>query len=146
MPDQPTFPTRKGWTLPTLERLGVTPDDAGRFVFQLQTDDGEPCGVVRYADDGAEPKMRRPGTKRDLWPRPEVIEGPTLFVVEGEPDALSMAELGLPAVAYPGTGKWSDEWPHRLVLARTTGVAKPSCSCRIARTLGGRRRGRSPRR
>jgi putative DNA primase/helicase len=115
VPDQPTFPTRKGWTLPTLERLGVT-FEAGRFVFHLETDDGVACGAVRYADDGRRPKMvADAGTTREPWPRPEVIEGPTLYVVEGEPDALSMAELGLPAVAYPGVGKASSEWPHRLI-------------------------------
>ena len=43
-----------------------------------------------------------------------------------------MAELGLPAVAYPGVGKWSTEWPRRLVCGpdnsrRERVVFPPDC-------------------
>jgi len=111
--------TRKGWTPATLDRLGVGVDGQGRYVFTIRDETGEYVGVLHYADDGREPKMRAErGTTRDLWPRPEDVAGTFVVVVEGEPDAVSAAELGLPAVALPGTGKWRDEWPERIASGR----------------------------
>ena len=119
--------TRKGWTAPTLERLGVERERdnrdrrrVGRWRFTVLADDGTPCATLHYADDGRKPKMLAgDGDPRELWPRPEDVPGTVLYVVEGEPDAVSMAEIGLPAVAYPGTGakrKAADEWPRRLIF------------------------------
>ncbi|WP_028065137.1 AAA family ATPase [Solirubrobacter soli] len=135
-----TLPTRKGWS-GALERLGVG-FEAGRFVFRLEADDGTPVGAVRYADDGREPKMLADkGTTRELWPRPEVVPGRTIFEVEGEPDALTMAELDLPASGYPGTGKTDPEWPRRLIFGpegrRERVVFIPDCD------TGGRAKARA---
>lgn len=111
--------SRKGWAPATLERLGVDIDTAGRFVFQVRDEAGELSGVVRYADDGRHPKMKADaGTTRDLWPRPEDVDGSYVVVVEGEPDAVSAAELGYSAVGLPGTGKWQDTWPARIASGR----------------------------
>jgi putative DNA primase/helicase len=111
-------PSRKGWTPATLERLGVE-HDHGRYVFTIHDEAGDVAGRVRYADDGSQPKMRADaGMSRDLWPRPEDVDGGYLVVVEGEPDAVTMAQLGLPVVALPGTGKWQTEWPARLAAGR----------------------------
>jgi putative DNA primase/helicase len=111
-------PSRKGWTPATLERLGVE-HDHGRYVFTVYDHAGEVAGRVRYADDGSQPKMRADaGMSRDLWPRPEDVDGSYLVVVEGEPDAVTMAQLGLPVVALPGTGKWQSDWPARLAAGR----------------------------
>jgi hypothetical protein len=111
-------PSRKGWTPATLERLGVE-HDHGRYVFTVYDHAGEVAGRVRYADDGSQPKMRADaGMSRDLWPRPEDVDGGYLVVVEGEPDAVTMAQLGLPVVALPGTGKWQTDWPARLAAGR----------------------------
>lgn len=108
-------PTRKGWTATTLEAMGVGLDAANRFVFPILNAGGEFAGTVRYADDGRDPKMRADtGTTRDLWPRPEDVPGPVLIVVEGEPDAVSLMQLGYPAVALPGVGKWSEDWSARI--------------------------------
>jgi hypothetical protein len=110
--------SRKGWTPTTLERLGVE-FDGGRYVFTVHDHAGEVSGRVRYADDGSKPKMRADaGMARDLWPRPEDVDGTYLVVVEGEPDAVSVAELGFPVVALPGTGKWQVDWPARLAAGR----------------------------
>lgn len=112
-------PTRKLWTAPTLKRLGVGMDAASRYVFTITNEAGEYAGAVRYADDGRDPKVRADaGTTRDLWPRPEDVPGAFVVVVEGEPDAVSLAELGFPVVALPGAGKWSDEWPERIAHGR----------------------------
>lgn len=112
--------TDKGWSLGTLYDLGVTVEDALRpYVFQLEDADGKPCGIVRYSPNGADPKMKAdPGTVRELWPRPETVGGDVLYVVEGEPDSLSMAEIGLQAVALPGSGKYRAEWSRRLAAGR----------------------------
>jgi hypothetical protein len=64
------------------------------------------------------------------WPSPERLDGNTLFVVEGEGTALSLASIGLVAVALPGAiarqsgdvmrpGKfegvgWHPSWARRL--------------------------------
>lgn len=112
-------PTTKGWRKATLEALGVGLDGDGRYVFPLANALGESCGAVLYADNGRTPKAKaEPGTVRELWPRPEDVTDPALFVVEGEPDAVSMAELGYPAVALPGVGKASPDWPERIAAGR----------------------------
>lgn len=58
------------------------------------------------------------GSTRDLWPNPATIPGSILFVVEGEPDAVTATQLGLPAVAIPGTGKFDPGWPVRIAEGR----------------------------
>jgi hypothetical protein len=76
-------------------------------------------GTVLYSDNGAEPKMLADaGRPRDLWPRPEDVPGDVLFACEGEPDAVSLTELGFDAAAFPGVGKWSPEWASRLAAGR----------------------------
>jgi AAA domain-containing protein len=121
-------PTRKDWHAATLKALGVGKDAASRFVFPIVSEHGELVGIVRYADDGREPKMRADkDTTRDLWPRPEGIPGEFVAVVEGEPDAVSATELGLPAVAIPGVGKWSDDWVPRITSHRDAVFFIPDC-------------------
>lgn len=118
--------TAKRWTAETLKALGVGQDVSRRFVFEIVNAAGEPVGVVRYADDGRTPKVRAdPRSTRDLWPAPEHVDGEVLYVVEGEPDAVSMHELGLSAVAIPGVGKDQADWPTRLARGRTRVVFLP---------------------
>lgn len=112
-------PSRKGWTSATLERLGVGLDTFGRYVFTITDATGQAVGAVRYSDEGKTPKMKADkGSKRDLWPSPESIGGEEVRVVEGEPDAVSMAEMGYPAVAIPGVGKTDETWPTRIAKGR----------------------------
>ena len=104
--------SRKGWTQATL-RLGVTIDNTGRYVFATVG------GAVRYADDGREPKMlAETGGTRNLWPAPVDQYDPIIAVTEGEPDALSLWELGIPAIGVPGTGKWREEWAESIAYGR----------------------------
>jgi Toprim-like len=53
------------------------------------------------------------------------VAGPVLFVVEGEPDAVTATQLGLPAVAIPGTGKFDPSWPARIAEGRARVVFIP---------------------
>lgn len=102
-------PTLKGWTSDTLARLGIGLDSKGQWLIPTAS------GVLLYRDDGRKPKMVAPaGATRELWPAPEDVAGDVLYVVEGEPDAISMREIGLSAVAIPGGAKVSDEWAQRL--------------------------------
>jgi hypothetical protein len=97
----------KGWTIPTMRRIGAVPSRDGRVEL----------GGVRYmpgAGAGERKTLAAGGATRDLWPDPASIEGPGLFVVEGEPDAVTAAELGLPAVALPGAKAWRPEWAQRI--------------------------------
>ena len=109
--------SRKGWTAATLEALNVRWGPGDRW--QIPT----AAGVLRYADDGRTPKMIAPaGSTRELWPAPEEIGEKQLVVVEGEPDAISAHELGYPAVALPGAGKFDEGWPARLLNGRPMGL------------------------
>lgn len=114
--------TRKGWSQPTLDALGVTRDGDRRWTIPTE------AGALRYADDGRKPKMLAAnGTSRALWPSPETVKGAILLVVEGEPDAISATELGYPTVGLPGAGKFDPSWPARLVTGRSRVVLVGDC-------------------
>jgi hypothetical protein len=101
----------KGWTAAALRRTGAKTNGDGRVTL----------GGVRYlpgASGGQRKTLAAAGTTRDLWPDPATIDAATLFVVEGEPDVVTAAQLGLPAVAVPGAGKWQPEWAERLGRGR----------------------------
>lgn len=113
--------TRKGWSEATLRALGVT-RDGDRWAIPTES------GTLRYADDGRKPKMLAAGgSARALWPSPESVAGTMLVVVEGEPDAISATELGYPAVALPGAGKFDPSWPARLATGRARVVLVGDC-------------------
>jgi hypothetical protein len=76
--------------------------------------------VLGYVPGGT-PKMRAlRGRGRFLFPAPERLNGKALWLVEGEPDAITGMELGLPAVAAPGVNVWRDEWDERFRGRRVT--------------------------
>ena len=108
----------KGWTLPTLQALEIG-WDGGRVTIPVRDADGLLLTVVRYLP-GRKPKMLAlNGRGRHLYPAPEDVaffDDPfgAVWLVEGEPDAISAYELGIPAVAVPGVSKWSDEWTERF--------------------------------
>ncbi|PZS13491.1 MAG: hypothetical protein DLM64_03230 [Solirubrobacterales bacterium] len=94
---------RKGWSAAALDALAVG-WDGERFTIPITGARGELVNVCRYMP-GGKPKMfvvaRRP---RDLFPAPESFpEGTDVWLVEGEPDAISGATLGLHVIAVPGT-------------------------------------------
>ena len=101
----------KPWTNDGLRRTGATFERDGRARL----------GGVRYmpgATNGTPKTLAAKGSPRDLWPDPATISGETVFVVEGEPDAVTGATLDVPAVAVPGAGKWQPEWAQRLATGR----------------------------
>lgn len=103
----------KGWSPGAMRRLKLG-WDGERVVFPVRNDKLKVCGVVRYLP-GGDPKTLGVG-KRNLFPAPEQMAPRhlPLFVVEGEPAAVSMFSIGLRAVAVPGAGSWRHEWGGRL--------------------------------
>jgi len=100
----------KPWTTDGLRGTGAQTRDDGRVQM----------GGVAYLPGGVSREKARAvkGQPRELWPAPEDVAGPTLYVVEGEPDAQTAHELGLPAVGIPGAKKWQPEWRDRLAAGR----------------------------
>src|SRR5207344_2212939 len=92
----------------------------GRLTFPARDAEGRLVGLGRYLfgrERGTSPKLVSiPGSSRDLFPRPEAVdEGASyLFLVEGEPDAISAHSLGIPAVALPGAKSWQTSWRERF--------------------------------
>lgn len=113
----------KGWSPRVLRDLSIG-WDGRRFTLPVRAPGGTLRGVLRYLPAG-EPKMLASrGAGRDLWPRPEGFpQGSIIWLVEGEPDAISMAELGYFAVAVPGAARWLDEWTERLAGHRVIVLA-----------------------
>lgn len=102
--------SRKGWSPATLAALGVG-WDGQRFTLPVRHTDGELAGVMRYLPD-AQPKMLAfaKGHARQLYPAPPSPVGDEpVWLVEGEPDAISARELGLEAVAMPGASGFKEE-------------------------------------
>lgn len=119
----------KGWSRSTLERLGIGLDGT-RLVIPVSDASGETVNVLRYTTRpvGGEPKTRATlGRKRDLFPRPEDVSGERLYVVEGEADAITGAELGLAAVSYPGSKGFRSEYAGRLLAGRSEVILVPDC-------------------
>lgn len=107
----------KGWTLQTLSRFQVG-FDGERVVFPVYDVEGRLVGLVRYKP-GRKPKTMAVGD-RHLWPAPESVEASHVWLVEGEPDMLSAAEIGLDAIAVPGVAIWKQDWELRFVGKRVT--------------------------
>lgn len=115
--------TLRGWSPDVLARLGVGVNSAyastkggGAITFPTRDAQGTLTGCVHYAPDPA----KRSGSKsiakgpRQLFPAPESIEGDTVWLCEGEPDAVAAQSIGLPAVAVPGVEGWKDGWRERF--------------------------------
>ena len=104
----------KGWEPRAVARLGLG-WDGDRIVFVVRDKNLRPVGVVRYLPGGDPKSLALPGSKRGLFPAPELISRQhPLFVVEGEGDAVAVWSLGLKAVGVPGAGSWRPEWAERL--------------------------------
>lgn len=101
----------KPWSNAGLRATGASVERDGRIRL----------GGVRYlpgAPDGQPKALAAKGAERDLWPDPASVTGDVLYVVEGEPDAVTGASIGLPTVGVPGAAKWSAEFAARLAEAR----------------------------
>ena len=114
--------TVKRWPAPQLAAPGVG-WDGERFTFSIHDLDDKLVNVCRYVPHG-QPKMRAiRGRPRDLFPSPESLrETLTLasgvrepvYLVEGEPDAVSALGAGLSAVAIPAARAGSRGFADRL--------------------------------
>jgi hypothetical protein len=117
----------RGWTEDALERLALGWHPAERRVgIPVRDEHGDDLGELRYDPTGLlKPKMlAAAGATRQLFPPPELItdqeldDRRTVWLVEGEPDAIRLWSIGIPAVAVPGAGNWRDEWAARLTGRR----------------------------
>jgi hypothetical protein len=144
----PRLGNQLAWTPEAIESLGLglANDGSARVTFPIRDAAGHLTGVLRYQPNpekrGNTPKMlAAPGSIRDLFPAVETIgDGDVLWLVEGEPAAVSMRSVGISAaVGFPGTGKWDDAWPGRFAGRRV--VIVPDCDesgrNASARWLGG---------
>jgi hypothetical protein len=94
----------RGWTRGAMTALALG-FDGKRIVFPVRDSSGDLVNVCRYTPSPPEnqPKMKsEPRRPRDLFPAPEGLDGDEVWIVEGEPDAVSAHSLGLPAVGLPG--------------------------------------------
>jgi replicative DNA helicase len=113
------------WSPDAIECLEVGYDGSARVVFPVRDAAGVLVGVVRHfpKSDKRGPDVKKsvaaPGSRRDLYPAPESVgETDVLWLVEGEPAAVSARSVGLTAVAFPGTGKRDSSWPARFAGRR----------------------------
>jgi hypothetical protein len=110
------------WSRDTLIDLGVG-FDGQRLTLPVHGRDGELLNLLRYLPrrTANEPKLLAlKGRPRDIFPalRPTLSDNGNIetevWLVEGEPDAISGRELGLPTFALPGSNGWRSEWAHRF--------------------------------
>jgi AAA domain len=113
----------RGWTPEAIVKFGVG-YDGERITIPVTDCAGQLTGVGRYQPNPATRNSDRKmlqigGSERDLFPRPETIDGPEIvWLVEGESDAIALWSLDMPAVGYPGVGKWVSSWPARFAGRR----------------------------
>ena len=106
---------RKGWTMTTLRRFEVG-WDGRRLTIPVRDAARELVSLLRYRPGASDHKMLAPrGAGRYLFPPPESFLVPDLWLVEGEPDAISAFELEVPAVGVPGVATWKDDWSERFI-------------------------------
>src|SRR5829696_4797772 len=107
----------RGWTRPTIEALGLG-FDGERITFPIRAGSGELLDVLRYKPskraEGERKLLASKGRPRGLFPAPESVDGDPIWVLEGEADAVSARELGIPATAVPGVKKWDESWSERF--------------------------------
>lgn len=106
----------RGWTPEAVGLLAVGLDGE-KITFPFRNAEGELTGYARYVPDPARrngsPKLRAHG-RRELFPAIETVEAERVFLVEGEPDAIRLASLGVPAVAVGGVSNWKAKWAERF--------------------------------
>jgi len=128
--------SKRGWSSMALASMGVG-WDGERLTIPLLAAGGNIDNVLRYDALGVSrgPKMfSMKGRPRSMWPPPETVDTTLssryLILVEGEGTALSVASLGLPVVALPGSvsrasgnvarpssfsgGGWTRKWAGRF--------------------------------
>ena len=110
----------RGWHAGTLEALGVG-FDGERLTLPVRDQHGALVNVLRYLParrDGERKLLAMKGRPRDLFPTPETLDGGELWLLEGEPDAITGRQIGLRATGLPGVNGWRDAWARRFDGAR----------------------------
>lgn len=107
---------KKGWLPHTLEDLGVGWDvKSKRLTFPIRDAHGSIINLSAYASKATPKNVALPGCPRELWPAPERWpEDSPLWIVEGEPDAITACQYGLAATGLPGASTWKKAWSDRF--------------------------------
>jgi AAA domain len=115
---------RLGWSAGTLERLSIG-WNGERLTIPVLEPDGTAASVLRYKPDDARKMLAPKGQERLLYPPPEMVDAGDrlLLLVEGESDAITASELGLPAIARPSATIWKPGWSERFAGRRVCVVA-----------------------
>ena len=120
----------RGWTPEAMTALGLG-FDGQRIIFPTRNARLALVGLLRYVPvpasrNGARKMLADAQSVRELFPAPESFEaGETVYVVEGEPDAVAARSLGLAAVGVPGAKSWRPEWGPRFAGLHV--VIVPDC-------------------
>lgn len=109
---------RKGWQLPAITEFGIG-WDGERITIPIRDGHGAVVNLVRYRPGGGTPKScALRGRERALFPAPEWYAARDLahpvYIVEGEPDAISARSFGLVVVGVPGATGWKSRWASRF--------------------------------
>lgn len=96
-------------------RLGFVADGeyAGRLAIPYITADGSVVDIrFRAIGPDQTPKyLSRPGSKSHLFSVSSLLaDGDTIYVTEGEIDAITLNQIGLNAVGVPGAANWQEHW------------------------------------
>jgi replicative DNA helicase len=96
-------------------------DEQGEVLFVVQRLEPGPNGKKKsfrqyHLDTDGSAIYKMDGVRRVLFKLPEVIAADTVYVVEGEKDALTLASLGLVATTASGgaSSKWLPEYSESL--------------------------------
>lgn len=96
-------------------RLGYVAEGeyAGRLAIPYITADGSVVDIrFRAVNPGDSPKyLSRPGSKSHLFSVSALLaDGDTIYITEGEIDAITLNQCGLNAVGVPGASNWQEHW------------------------------------
>ena len=115
----------RGWTTEALDALEVG-WDGQRLTFPVYDEHRALINVCRYLPNGTPKMLGLSHRPRGLFPRPEMRDASKpLWIVEGEPDAITADSIGLEGVAVPGANGWRTEWASRF--AGRDVVIVPDC-------------------
>jgi hypothetical protein len=109
----------KRWTPAALAALDVG-WDGWRFTLPIRDRHGALVNICRYRPGAQKKALVLGGRPRDLFPAPERLREALgghrhgIYLLEGEPDAISAVSGGILAVAVPGTHGWKPEWADRF--------------------------------
>ncbi len=105
------------WSEQAIESLQVGLD-RGRIIFPVRDQHDRLTEIVRYAPPWSRadaPKvLTAPGSRHGLFPAPERLPDGAVFLLEGQPDALTAASRGYIATAITGVHGWREDWAPRF--------------------------------